>query len=75
MTDIYKHILELTVLSEDEDISNLSLEDIAYETDCGSMIGQLKVRKVIELSRNDAIQATYDLGSEPSFFNLEEDVD
>lgn len=72
---MYKHTITLTILSEEEDLSDLTLSDLDYEITDGQSIGSYKIAEVKALTKDEAITAIYALGSEPSFFYPDEDID
>ncbi len=70
----YKTTFTVTVLSEDEPISeDLSLEEIERGFTSGDWSGQVTSEGSEELSAQEAAYELMEQGSDPSFFRLTED--
>lgn len=79
MTDrkFYRHVFQVEVLSEENlEVSKYSLEQLHSMTDTGEQVaGTLDIIKTEELNGCQAAKALDSLGSEPGFFQLEENGD
>lgn len=72
MTLRYKTKLTIEVLSEGEYGDGLTLEQIAYDISEGPCVGRLSIEKSTTLSAKEMADALVDFGSEPSFFQLDD---
>jgi hypothetical protein len=69
----FKTVWMVTVLSEDRPTApDLSLADLAYEIDEGECVGQCGIIRVRELTEREVRTELVKMGSDPSFFGLEE---
>ena len=73
MNKYYKTVIQVTVLSENADVSNLDLEEIAEVITIGDCSGQKEVVEVSELTPYECAQALIAQGSDTEFFGLTED--
>lgn len=68
----FRTVFTAVVLSE-EPITNLSLAQLHYETQEGHCVLQSLSEKQTAISGKRAANELYKAGSEPSFFNLDDD--
>lgn len=73
MKTIYKTTFTLIVLSEQPLPLGVSLSDIQYETDDGEWLLQALEGNKTELSGTEAVEAIKQAGSEPGFFNMDQE--
>lgn len=69
----YKTIIQIEVLSEDKPVDDLDLRQISYEIYDGDCVGASSLISKQELTGKECANELYDLGSEPEFFNLDDD--
>lgn len=69
----YKTIIQVEVLSEDQPVNNLSLKQIVYEITEGDCVGTSEIISAREISPSDCAEELSRMGSEPEFFNLDDD--
>ena len=70
----WKTTIVVEVLSEDEPVSDeRELESIGREIINGDWSGHCEIKERKELSGKEAADALREQGSDPSFFNLDED--
>ena len=69
----YKTIFTFEVLSEKRLPGDLDLVDINQMTYDGNCVGRFGETRVIRLSGKEAADALYEFGSEPGFFQLDDD--
>lgn len=73
---LWRHTVLVTVLSESADtLESCSLAEIHHEITTGNSTGQWGVLSIEPLDRDSARQAVTEVGSDPSFFGLDEDDD
>lgn len=75
MRKFYKTILTFAVLSEDESVSTGSLDDlatVAEACDTGDYVGMMLKEEAVELTPAEAAKALVEFGSEPGFFQLDD---
>lgn len=70
---VFKTVVVVTVLSEGRDASGLDLDEIAYETAQGRMVGATAVTDAAELTGAEAAALLTEMGSTPEFFGLDDD--
>ena len=68
----YKTIIEVTVLS-DSPLQPMSLGELSYETMEGDLSATLDTKKEIVLNGKEAADALKEQGSDPEFFQIDED--
>ena len=73
MTKYYETTITVKVLSQDSPVEAMSLEDIAYEIINGDLVGSFGDTVVVELSPKETAELLYQYGSQPEFFNLDDD--
>lgn len=76
MRKFYKSIIQVEVLSEDHPISQLcgaDLDQINWQIKYGDCSGCEEIVSETEISAKEAAEALLKQGSDPSFFNLNED--
>jgi len=66
----FKTTITLEVLSEDTDVSNMSLEDIAFAITEGDCSGMITKKKITKLTKRQVENALVKQGSSHDFFNL-----
>jgi hypothetical protein len=67
----WKSVVTVTVLSEGDPITeNWDLEDIRREIDCGDMVGEVEISSAYRITRKEVVKEIYEMGSNPSFFSL-----
>jgi hypothetical protein len=69
----YKTVIQVEVLSEDQPVNDLDLKQIAHEIYEGDCVGASSIVSVKELTGQECADALHELGSEPEFFNLDDD--
>ncbi len=72
---IHKTRISVTVLSDGEVDSDMTLGDIARSLVDGELVGTWEIRDSKELTNEQARSELYKVGSDPSFFNLDDDED
>lgn len=73
---VWRHTVLLTVLSDSADaLESCSLADIHHEITDGNSTGQWGVLSIEPLDRDAARQAVTEVGSDPSFFGLDDEDD
>lgn len=70
---IYRTIISFVVLSEEQIPENTTLGDIINESDEGAYIMGNVDKKETELVGKVAVNEIYKLGSEPSFFKMDDE--
>jgi predicted metal-dependent TIM-barrel fold hydrolase len=70
---IFKTVVTITVLHDEPFQDHVGLEEIAEEIDHGGWVGVVETGEPQELTGEDAINAIMDAGSDPCFFNLNEE--
>ena len=75
MSQIYKHIFTITVLSEDKEFDNVCLEDLAREIDQGNSIGQVEHKSVDEVPADRVKDELEAIGNDGSFFESLSDAE
>lgn len=73
MTKYYETTITVKVLSQEAPVETMSLEDIAHEIVNGDLVGSFGDTVVIELSPKEAAEMLYQYGSQPEFFNLDDE--
>jgi hypothetical protein len=68
----FKTVFRVEVLSEDEPVEDASCEDLHEMITTGDCSGVVKREDPIELTGAQAAAALLEQGSDPSFFNLDE---
>lgn len=68
---MYRHIVTIEILSEDAHLSG-DLADIAYQIDEGSDVGGPVRVHTMEINGKEMVESLYRIGSDPSFFELDE---
>ena len=66
-TRFYKTTYTIEVLTTDENLAHLNLEDIAYQCTHGECSGEVKDEFLVELSRENMLEALEEQGTDPSF--------
>jgi len=69
----YKTVIQVEILSEEPYSSPTTLDQIHYDITFGDCSGYLSLLTSQELSRKDFIEEVFKQGSDPGFFNLQED--
>ncbi len=72
MGKFYATTITLKILS-DRDVNNLDLKDLIEESDTGDCVLSILQRDVVELTGEQVAEDLIEAGSDPSFFNLDED--
>ncbi len=72
MRKFHKTTIVLEVLSEDEGVEDMGLGEIAEAISTGDCVGRHKVQSVKALGGKAVVRALYDFGSDPGFFQLDE---
>lgn len=72
---LYRSVLHVEVLTQDTLLNGVPLETIGREMDQGAFVGKTELRSVQRLTRAQMATALVSVGSDPSFFNLEEEGD
>jgi hypothetical protein len=75
MTDepkYYRTKFTFFVLSEGSPVNDMDLADLARECDQGDCVGSTLHAEVEEITGREAAAALYEVGSEPGFFNLDD---
>lgn len=73
MTLRYKTKLLVEVLSEERPVTDLSLEEIAWAILNGDCVGRISIDAVVLLTSKEMVDNLKDFGSEPGFFQLDDD--
>jgi hypothetical protein len=71
----FKTIIQVEVLSEDEPYTETNLDQIERDTDAGDCVGRVRIVRHVELMSKEAAEALTEFGSDPSFFQLDEEAD
>lgn len=69
----YRTKITFEVLSEDPIPGNMSIEGIVSEADIGAFVMSNENREQVEISGKEAADDLYSFGSDPSFFQLNEE--
>lgn len=69
----FKTVVTVTVLSEDQPISFDGLDDLHRIIDNGDCVGTINNFKARRIPAKKMVKLLYDLGSEPAFFQIDED--
>lgn len=69
----YKTKIEITVISDRRIRHNENPEDILREMDCGDFVGSVCIHPSEEMNKTNTIEALEAVGSDASFFNLEDE--
>lgn len=76
MDKFYKTKIEIVVLSDRRlGIAGESLSDIIREMDCGDFVGNTTINDSIEMTKEETIEALVEVGSDASFFGLDDDAE
>jgi hypothetical protein len=68
----FKTTFKVEVLSEGGPASSMTLEEVLYEITHGEFSGDFEVVSVKELTARQAARELINQGSDPAFFNLDE---
>lgn len=68
-----KTTITIEVLSDGENIRKHSLARIVEEMDSGDLLGKWEITKEESLDGVKMAEATIEFGSDPSFFNIDDD--
>ena len=71
----YRTTITVTVLSEEPIPSELNLQELAYEMDEGEYVGFYPTTNIEELDGKQMAEALVKAGSEPEFFQLNDNGD
>ena len=72
-TGIFKHRVVVDVLTDWEDISDLDLERLTFEMNYGEFMGVVDFKGGKELTKEELVNESYEMGGEPGFFGEEFD--
>ena len=70
----FKTIIQVEVLSEVEPYTKTNLDQIERDTDAGDCVGRVRIVRHVKLMSKEAAEALTEFGSEPSFFQLDEEA-
>lgn len=66
----FKTTFVIEVLSEDSDVSHMSLYQLSLAITEGDYSGEIKSTEVVELNKTQVETALIEQGNSPDFFNL-----
>ena len=68
MAKFFKTILKVEVLSENSDVANLDIDEIAWAITDGDCSGLVTVEEVKQLSEEELVAECDKQGTDPAFF-------
>jgi len=71
--DFKRTTITVEVLSNGENLAEWSLSDIIENMDAGDLVGKWEITDDESLDGSEMAEALVEFGSEPNFFNLDED--
>ncbi len=70
--DFFKTTIVVEVLSENTPTNDMELNEVAYAIEHGDCVGRTAVTEVIALGGPETSRLLKEFGSDPGFFNLDE---